>query len=133
MVFVEMTCIETVFIEVCSMLMMETISNSWHIFRSVSYIRIFNSPVIAWNSSFNTTVMEIFIKLLFTINLSIVTFVVFVEEASVVTSWAQFCIMKRSMIVSYAFNVFWSINYRGIIRTIIINWEIPFNTFVSIC
>ena len=84
----EVTRIETIFVEVCCMLMMETISNFWHIFRSVSYIRIFYSPVITWNSSFNTTVMEIFIKFLFTINLSIITFVVFVEEASIVTSWA---------------------------------------------
>ncbi len=51
-----------IFVKVCCMLMMETISNFWHIFRSISYIRIFNSPVITWNSSFNTTVMEIFIK-----------------------------------------------------------------------
>jgi len=77
--------------------------------------------------------MEIFIKLLFTINLSIITFVVFVEEAVVIASWAQFCVMKRSVIVSYAFNVFWSINYRGIIRAIIINWEITFDTFISVC
>ena len=77
--------------------------------------------------------MEIFIKLLFTINLSIITFVVFVEEAVVIASWAQFCVMKRSVIVSYAFNVFWSINYRGIIRAIIINWEITFNSFISVC
>jgi hypothetical protein len=68
--------------------MVKTITDFWHIFRSVSYIRIFYSPVITWNSSFNTTVMEIFIKFLFTINLSIITFVVFVEEASIVTSWA---------------------------------------------
>jgi hypothetical protein len=66
-VFVEMTSIETVFVEVCCMQMMETISNFWHIFRSIGYIRIFDSPVITWNSSFNTTVMEIFIKSLFTI------------------------------------------------------------------
>ena len=77
--------------------------------------------------------MEILIKLLFTINLSIITFVVFVEEAVVIASWAQFCVMKRSVIVSYAFNVFWSINYRGIIRAIIINWEITFDTFISVC
>ena len=113
--------------------MMETISDFWHIFRSVSYIRILNSPVITWNSSFNTTVMEIIIKFLFTINLSIITFVVFVEEASVVTSWAQFCVMKRSMTVSYALNVFWSIYYIGIIRAVIINWVIAFNAFISIC
>ena len=113
--------------------MVETISNFNHIFRSISHIRIFYSPVITCNSSFNTTVMEIFIKLLFTVNLGIVTFVVFVEEASVVTSWAQFCVMKRSMIVSYTFDVFWSISYRGIIRTIIINWIIAFNAFISIC
>jgi hypothetical protein len=68
--------------------MMETISNFWHIFGSVSYIRILYSPVITWNSSFKATMVEIFIKFLFTINLSIVTFVVFVEEACVVTSWA---------------------------------------------
>ena len=113
--------------------MMEAISNFYHIFRSISYIRILYSPIIFWISSFNTTMMEIFIKLLFTTNLSIVTFVVFVEEASIVTSWTQFCVMKRSVIVSYAFNVFWSINYRGIIRAIIINWEITFDTFISVC
>jgi hypothetical protein len=56
-----------------------------------------------------------------------------VEEAVVIASWAQFCVMKRSVIVSYAFNVFWSINYRGIIRAIIINWEITFDTFISVC
>ena len=113
--------------------MMEAISNFYHIFRSISYIRILYSPIIFWISSFNTTMMEIFIKLVFTTNLSIVTFVVFVEEASIVTSWTQFCVMKRSVIVSYAFNVFWSINYRGIIRAIIINWEITFDTFISVC
>ena len=113
--------------------MMESISNFWHIFRSISYIRILYSPIIFWISSFNTTMMEIFIKLLFTTNLSIVTFVVFVEEAIVIAGWAQFCVMKRSVIVSYAFDVFWSINYRGIIRAIIINWEITFDTFISVC
>jgi len=113
--------------------MMESISNFWHIFRSISYIRILYSPVISWISSFKAAVMEIFIKLLFTINLSIITFVVFVEEAVVIASWAQFCVMKRSVIVSYAFNVFWSINYRGIIRAIIVNWEITFDTFISVC
>jgi len=77
--------------------------------------------------------MEIVIKLLFTINLSIVTFVVFMEETGVVTSWAQFCVMKRGMIVSYAFDVFWSISYRRIIRAIIINWEITFNAFIPVC
>ena len=91
--------------------MMEAISNFYHIFRSISYIRILYGPIIFWISSFNTTMMEIFIKLLVTTNLSIVTFVVFVEEASIVTSWTQFCVMKRSVIVSYAFDVFWSINY----------------------
>ena len=65
--------------------------------------------------------------------MSIITFVVLVEEAVVIASWAQFCVMKRSVIVSYAFNVFWSINYRGIIRAIIINWEITFDTFISVC
>ena len=65
--------------------------------------------------------------------MSIITFVVLVEEAVVIASWAQFCVMKRSVIVSYAFNVFWSIYYIGIIRTIIINWIIAFNAFISIC
>ena len=48
--------------------MMESISNFWHIFRSIRYIRILYSPVISWISSFKTAVMEIFIKLLFAIN-----------------------------------------------------------------
>jgi len=132
-VFVEVTSIETIFIEVCGMLMMETISNFWHIFRSISYIRIFNGPVIAWNSSFKTTMMEIIIKFLFTINLNVVTFVVFVEETIIITSWTQFCVMKGSVIVSYALDVFWSISYRRIIRAIIINFEVTFNTFILVC
>ena len=132
-VFVEVTSIETIFIEVCGMLMMEAISDSWHIFRSVSYIRIFYSPVITRNSSFKTAVMEIIIKFFFTINLSVVTFVVLVEETIIITSWAQFCVMKGSVIISYAFDVFWSISYRRIIRAIIINFEVTFNTFILVC
>ena len=65
--------------------------------------------------------------------MSIIAFVIFVEKASIVSIWAQFCVMERSVIVSYAFNVFWSIYYIGIIRTIIINWIIAFNAFISIC
>ena len=68
-----------------------------------------------------------------TINLSVVSFVVFVEEAGIITSWAQFCVMKRSVIVSYTLDVFWSINYRGIMSSIIINWVIAFNAFISVC
>ena len=64
--------------------------------------------------------------------MSIVTFVVFMEETGIITSWAQFCVMKRSVIVSYALDVFWSINYSRIMRAIIINWEITFNTFIFI-
>jgi len=65
--------------------------------------------------------------------LSIVTFVVLVEEASVVTSWAQFCVMKRSVIISYALDVFGSIYYIRIMRAIIIDRIIAFNAFISIC
>jgi hypothetical protein len=79
--------------------MMETISNFWHIFRSVSYIRIFYSPVITWNSSFNTTMVEIFIKLCknwltsLSHTISIVAFVVFVEVTSIETIFVEVCCM----------------------------------------
>ena len=79
--------------------MMETISNFWHIFRSVSYIRILHSPVITWNSSFKTTVVEIIVKLCknwltsFSHAISIVAFVVFVEVTSVETIFVEVCCM----------------------------------------
>jgi hypothetical protein len=79
--------------------MMETISNFWHIFRSIGYIRIFDSPVITGNSSFNTTVMEVIIELCqhwltsFSHAISVFAFVVFVEMTSIETVSVEVCCM----------------------------------------
>jgi hypothetical protein len=37
------------------------------------------------------------------------------------------------MIVSYALDVFWSIRYIRIVRTIIVDWVITFDALISVC
>ncbi len=111
---------------------MESISNFWHIFRSIRYIRILYSPVISWISFFNTAVMEIFIKLLFTINRRfgvessrvysnlippvpakcsrefslIVVFIVIRIVIRLVVSFVSFFVIRRGFIAGFSFRFF---------------------------
>ena len=110
---------------------LKTVSTMWDVFRSINYVRIFNSTIIFRISSFDTSSIVI-LCIIVAFKLSIVTFVVFVEEASIVTIWAQLSVVKRSVIVSYTLDVFGSIDYRRIIRTIIINCVISFNALISV-
>jgi hypothetical protein len=54
-------------------------------------------------------------------SLNIVSLVVLMEPSIVVSSWAQFGIMKLLMIVTDSWHVFWSINYIWVVRRKVIH------------
>ena len=79
--------------------MMEAISNFYHIFRSVGYIRILYGPIIFWISSFKTTMMEIIVELCkhwltsFSHAISIFAVVIFGKVAFIEAIFIEVCCM----------------------------------------